>query len=320
MNLSASGPVVDIAGLTKTFGRGRGTTRALDGLDLAVAPGEVAGFLGPNGAGKSTTLRILLGMIRADGGRARLFGADPWDNAVALHSRLAYVPGDVSLWPGLTGGQTLEALASLRRRRRDTGEAGDPGRAAEANRRRGELVQRFDLDPSKKIRAYSKGNRQKVALIAALSESVDLLVLDEPTSGLDPVMERRFVETIREIAAEDRTILLSSHIMSEVELLCHEVTIIRAGRAIVTDSLDNLRDQARVRIGARLDRPLPDGVLPGGAVHATNDDPLRLDLSVPSDEVLPVVSALVSSAPRGLTVTPANLDDLFWQRYEGNLR
>ena len=157
-------------------------------------------------------------------------------------------------------------------------------------------------------------------MISALATRASLLLLDEPTSGLDPVMERRFVETIREIAAEGRTILLSSHIMSEVELLCHEVTIIRAGRAIVTDSLDNLRDHAHVRIGARLDRPLPDGILPEGTVHATNDDPLRLDLSVPPDDVMPVVSALVSSAPHGLTITPANLDDLFWQRYEGNLR
>ena len=185
--------------------------------------------------------------------------------------------------------------------------------------RRDQLIECFELDPRRRVGGYSKGNRQKVALISALATRASLLLLDEPTSGLDPVMERRFVETIREIAAEGRTILLSSHIMSEVELLCHEVTIIRAGRAIVTDSLDNLRNHAHVRIGARLDRPLPDGILPEGTVHATNDDPLRLDLSVPSDDVMPVVSALVSSAPRGLTITPANLDDLFWQRYEGSL-
>jgi len=294
--------VLECRGLRKAFGR----VQALDGLDLAVAPGRIHGFLGPNGAGKTTAIRAVLGQLRLDGGEIRVFGLDPLRDIADVHRRLAYVPGDTALWPNLTGGECIDLMGRLQ--------------GSQDRRRRDQLIERFELDPRRRVGGYSKGNRQKVALISALATRACLLLLDEPTSGLDPVMERRFVETIREIAAEDRTILLSSHIMSEVELLCHEVTIIRAGRAIVTDSLDNLRDQARVRIGARLDRPLPDGVLPEGAVHAANDDPLQLDLSVPSDEVLPVVSALVSSAPRGLTVTPANLDDLFWQRYEGNLR
>ena len=283
-----------------------GSVQALAGLDLRVQRGTVHGFLGPNGAGKSTTIRALLGQIRLDGGRAAVFGADPWRAAPLIHEHIAYVPGDTVLWPGLTGGECIDLMGRLQ--------------GSQDRSRRDQLIERFELDPRRRVGGYSKGNRQKVALISALATRASLLLLDEPTSGLDPVMERRFVETIREIAAEGRTILLSSHIMSEVELLCHEVTIIRAGRAIVTDSLDNLRDHAHVRIGAQLDHPLPDGILPEGTVHATNDDPLRLDLSVPPDDVMPVVSALVSSAPHGLTVTPANLDDLFWQRYEGNLR
>lgn len=324
MNLSASGPVVDIAGLTKTFGRGRGTTRALDGLDLAVAPGEVAGFLGPNGAGKSTTLRILLGMIRADGGRARLFGADPWDNAVALHSRLAYVPGDVALWPGLTGGQTLEALASLRRRRRDTGGAGDPGRAAEASRRRGELVQRFDLDPSKKVRAYSKGNRQKVALIAALSESVDLLVLDEPTSGLDPLMEEVFNQCVAEAAGRGAAVLLSSHILSEVDRLCDTVTIVRAGRTVESGPLHRIRGMLRTRVQTVVERdPQALGGLNG--VHdlrvtaraQSDGGGWAAELSIEPARNAEVMERLASLGLRSLTAAPPSLEELFLRHYEG---
>ncbi len=233
-------PVVDVQGLVKTFGRGRSSARALDGLDLRVEPGQVVGFLGPNGAGKTTALRILLGMLRADGGRARLFGADPWAQAAALHERLAYVPGDVALWPSLTGGQTLEALASLRRRPADQDRQVDslraelierfelyPGKRIRAyskgNRQkvaliaalsRAELIERFELYPGKRIRAYSKGNRQKVALIAALSEPVELLILDEPTSGLDPLMEEVFTQCVAEASERGTAVLLSSHILS----------------------------------------------------------------------------------------------------------
>src|SRR5919112_3796154 len=204
---------ISTSGLVKTFGR----TRALDGLDLTVRTGEVHGFLGPNGAGKSTTLRILLGLYRKDAGEVRLLDGDPWHDAVALHHRIAYVPGDVTLWPTLSGGEVIDLLGRLR--------GGlDP-------KRRTELLERFDLDPTKKGRAYSKGNRQKVALVAALASDVELLLLDEPTSGLDPLMEEVFRDVIREEQRRgDRTVLLSSHILSEVESLCERVTIIREGK------------------------------------------------------------------------------------------
>ena len=202
---------IEVSGLRKSYGK----TLALDGLDLSVAAGEVHGFLGPNGAGKTTTIRVLLGLLRADGGTARLLGGDPWRQAVALHRRLAYVPGDVTLWPNLTGGEVIDLLGRLR------GELNADRRAA--------LLKRFDLDPAKKTRAYSKGNRQKVALIAALASDADLLILDEPTSGLDPLMEAAFRECIEEERQGGRTVLLSSHILSEVEALCDRVTIIRAG-------------------------------------------------------------------------------------------
>src|SRR5262245_59179311 len=203
---------IEISGLVKTFG----PTRALDGLDLTVETGEVHGFLGPNGSGKSTTIRVLLGLLRADAGTARLLGGDPWRDAVALHRRLAYVPGDVNLWPNLTGGEVIDLLGALR--------GGiDP-------RRREMLLERFDLDPRKKARTYSKGNRQKVALVAALASDAELLVLDEPTSGLDPLMEAVFQDTVREVKTEGRTVLLSCHILAEVEALSERVRILRSGR------------------------------------------------------------------------------------------
>jgi ABC-2 type transport system ATP-binding protein len=210
---------VSVSGLVKTFG----ATRALDGLDLEVATGEVHGFLGPNGAGKSTTIRVLLGLLRADSGSVRLLDGDPWRDAVALHRRLAYVPGDVTLWPGISGGEAIDLLGRL--------QGGlDPARRAD-------LLERFDLDPRKKARTYSKGNRQKVALIAALASDAELLVLDEPTSGLDPLMEVLFQDCIREVRAAGRTVLLSSHILAEAESLCDRVSIIRHGRTVQSGSL-----------------------------------------------------------------------------------
>lgn len=282
---NSSAPAVDIVGLTKSFGRGRSATRALDGLDLSVAPGEVAGFLGPNGAGKSTTLRILLGMIRADDGRARLFGADPWNDAVTLHERLAYVPGDVALWPGLTGGQTLDAFASLRRRR--GGGAGGSGGSDDAAQaaRRAELIERFELDPSKKVRAYSKGNRQKVALIAALSEPVELLILDEPTSGLDPLMEEVFSQCVAEAAGRGTAVLLSSHILSEVDRLCDTVTIVRAGRTVESGPLERIRGLLRTRVQAVVERD-PEGL-----------------------------ERLAALGLRSLTASPPSLEELFLRHY-----
>ena len=237
---------IEVSGLRKSYGK----TLALDGLDLSVAAGEVHGFLGPNGAGKTTTIRVLLGLLRADGGTARLLGGDPWRQAVALHRRLAYVPGDVTLWPNLTGGEVIDLLGRLR------GELNADRRAA--------LLKRFDLDPAKKTRAYSKGNRQKVALIAALASDADLLILDEPTSGLDPLMEAAFRECIEEERQGGRTVLLSSHILSEVEALCDRVTIIRAGRTVETGTLAELRHLTRTSIAAELAGP-PEGLdaLPG---------------------------------------------------------
>src|SRR5215217_7080261 len=221
---------ISVAGLVKTFG----VTRALDGLDLEVASGEVHGFLGPNGSGKSTTIRVLLGLLRADSGAVRLLDGDPWREAVALHRRLAYVPGDVTLWPNITGGEAIDLLGRLR------GDL-DPVRRAD-------LLERFDLDPRKKARTYSKGNRQKVALVAALASDAELLILDEPTSGLDPLMEAVFQECIREVRAEGRTVLLSSHILAEVEALCDRVSIIRAGRTVQSGTLSDLRHLTRTAI------------------------------------------------------------------------
>jgi ABC-2 type transport system ATP-binding protein len=217
-------PVIRARHLVKRFG----SVVALDGLDLTVERGEVHGFLGPNGAGKSTTIRAILGQLRLNSGALTVFGRDPWREAPVLHRRLAYVPGDTVLWPGLTGGECLDVIGRLQ--------------GTQDRNRRNELVERFELDPRRRARTYSKGNRQKVALVAALSTDAELLLLDEPTSGLDPVMEERFLTTIREVAADGRTVLLSSHVLSEVEALCDRVTIIRTGRTVVSDTLDALRE------------------------------------------------------------------------------
>src|SRR5579863_8733664 len=236
---------IEIHSLTKSYGR----TKALGGLDLTVTGGEVHAFLGPNGAGKTTTIRILLGLLRSDGGRAVLLGGDPWRDAVTLHRRLAYVPGDVTLWPGLTGGEIIDLLGRLR--------GGlDP-------RRRQDLIARFDLDPTKKARAYSKGNRQKVALIAALASDAELLLLDEPTAGLDPLMEAAFRQRIEAERRAGRSVLLSSHILSEAEALADRVTIIRAGRTVETGTLAQLRHLTRTTVEAQLDRPVSLDGLPG---------------------------------------------------------
>src|SRR6266851_6861973 len=229
---------IEVTGLRKSFGR----TCALDGLDLSVASGEVHGFLGPNGSGKTTTIRVLLGLIRADAGTARLLGGDPWHEATTLHRRLAYVPGDVTLWPNLSGGEVIDLLGRLR--------------GGLDEKRRAVLLERFELDPTKKSRAYSKGNRQKVALVAALASGAELLILDEPTSGLDPLMEAAFRDSVEEDRRNGRTVLLSSHILSEVEALCDRVTIIRAGRAVDTGDLASLRHLTRTAIDAELEEVL----------------------------------------------------------------
>ncbi|MEU7832902.1 ABC transporter ATP-binding protein [Nonomuraea sp. NPDC049129] len=289
---------ISVSGLVKTFGR----TRALDGLDLTVNTGEVHGFLGPNGAGKSTTIRILLGLLRADAGTARLLGGDPWDDATGLHSRLAYVPGDVTLWPGLSGGEVIDLLMQSR---------GGADRA-----RRQELIERFDLDPGVKARAYSKGNRQKVALIAALASDVELLILDEPTAGLDPLMEEVFRDVIRETRQRgDRTVLLSSHILTEVEELCDRVTIIRDGRTIDTGSLPDLRHLTRTSIQAELSAsPGELAELPGVHDLRTENGLVRFD--VEADALGPVLRCLASLGVRGLVSQPPTLEQMFLRYYD----
>jgi ABC-2 type transport system ATP-binding protein len=287
---------ISVSGLVKTFG----TTRALDGLDLEVATGEVHGFLGPNGAGKSTTIRVLLGLLRPDSGSVRLLDGDPWREAVALHRRLAYVPGDVTLWPNITGGEAIDLLGRLR--------GGlDPARRAD-------LLRRFDLDPRKKARTYSKGNRQKVALVAALASDVDLLILDEPTSGLDPLMEAVFQECIRDVRAAGRTVLLSSHILAEAEALCDRVSIIRHGRTVQSGSLSDLRHLTRTSITVETARPVGD-VAGLTGVHDVQAQDGRLRFDVDTEHLDGAVRHLTGFGIRSLTSTPPTLEELFLRHY-----
>jgi ABC-2 type transport system ATP-binding protein len=292
---------IEVSGLRKSFGK----TIALDGLDLALAAGEVHGFLGPNGSGKTTTIRVLLGLLRPDGGTARLLGGDPWRDAVELHRRLAYVPGDVTLWPTLTGGEVIDLLGRLR-----------GGLDA---KRRGELLERFDLDPTKKARAYSKGNRQKVALVAALASDAELLILDEPTSGLDPLMEAVFRQCAEEERSRGRTMLLSSHILSEVEALCDRVTIIRAGRTVETGTLASLRHLTRTSIAAELAGPA-EGLDQLAGVHGLVVDPgqdggSRVRCEVDSDKLEDLLRVLVTAGVRTLVSQPPTLEELFLRHY-----
>ncbi len=290
---------IDVAGLRKSYGK----TLALDGLNLRVSAGEVHGFLGPNGAGKTTTIRILLGLLKADGGTASLLGGDPWTEATDLHRRLAYVPGDVSLWPSFTGGEIIDLLGRLRG-------------GLDASRR-ASLLERFELDPSVKAKAYSKGNRQKVALIAALASDVELLLLDEPTAGLDPLMEAAFRECIGEERKRGRTVLLSSHLLSEVEALCDRVTIIRLGRTVETGSLADLRHLTRTSIAAELAAP-PHGLdqLPG--VHDLDIEGDRVRCEVETDKLDGLLRALTASGVRTLTSQPPTLEELFLRHYAGD--
>lgn len=296
--------LIEAEGLIKSFGR----VKALNGLDLGVGRGQIHGFLGPNGAGKSTTIRVLLGMYRTDGGRARVLGMDPAHEASAINRRLAYVPGSVSLWPSLTGGQVLDTLAGLR---------GSRDRAREE-----ELTERFDLDPTKKVRTYSKGNAQKVALVAALSAPVDLLILDEPTSGLDPLMERVFTDTVREAAEGGATVLLSSHILAEVQDLCSHVTIIKDGRTVESGDLSYLRSLAEtaIRIGigesdARRPRLVEALAWLGAPVRTTGT---RVETRVPSSLVPGILGAVAELGADDVQVEPASLEDLFMSHYSGD--
>jgi ABC-2 type transport system ATP-binding protein len=291
---------ISIRNLVKTFG----STRALDGLDLEVTTGEVHGFLGPNGAGKTVTIRVLLGLLRADSGEATLLGGDPWSDAVELHRRIAYVPGDVNLWPNLSGGETIDLLARLR--------------GGIDIRRRDELIERLALDPRKKSRTYSKGNRQKVALIAALASDAELLLLDEPTAGLDPLMESVFQDYILEATGEGRTVLLSSHILAEVETLCNRVTIIRHGRAVQRGTLDELRSVTRTSIVVSTDRNV-DGLDKMQGVHNVMIDDGYLRFEIDGNALDSVVRHLSSFGIRSLVSQPPTLEELFLRHYGDDL-
>jgi ABC-2 type transport system ATP-binding protein len=290
------GTAILARGLVKTFG----TTRALDGLDLDVVTGEVHGFLGPNGAGKSTTIRVLLGLLRADAGEVRLLDGDPWRDAATLHQRLAYVPGDVNLWPSLTGGEVIDLLGRLR---------GGLDRA-----KRADLLERFELDPTKKARSYSKGNRQKVALVAALASDVELLLLDEPTSGLDPLMEAVFQDVIRTDVRQGRTVLLSSHILAEIEALCDRVSIIRAGRTVQSGTLADLRHLTRTTVVAET-RHHADRLSAIAGVANVNALDGRVSFDVDTDHLDEAMSYLSSLGIHSLVSHPPTLEELFLRQY-----
>jgi ABC-2 type transport system ATP-binding protein len=287
---------VTIRGLVKTFG----TTVALDGLDLEVRTGEVHGFLGPNGSGKSTTLRILLGLLRADSGEVRLLGGDPWHEAATLHRRLAYVPGEVALWPNLTGGEVIDLLSRLR---------GGIDKA-----RRDELLERFDLDPTKKTRSYSKGNRQKVALVAALASDVELLLLDEPTSGLDPIMEAAFQESIEELRTQGRTVLLSSHILAEAETLSDRVSIIRAGKVVQSGTLAELRHLTRTTMIVQTERPTDRIHEVPGVQHVVHEDG-HVAFDVDTDHIDEAMDYLAPLKITSLVSHPPTLEELFLRQF-----
>ncbi|WP_286268167.1 ABC transporter ATP-binding protein [Brooklawnia propionicigenes] len=297
----APAPAITISNLTKSYG----SVRALDGLSLDVAPGEVHGFLGPNGAGKSTTIRILLGILRHDSGRVRLLGGDPWSDAVSLHRRLAYVPGDVELWPNLTGGEAIDLFARLR--------------GGVDTKKRDELIERFDLDPRKKGRTYSKGNRQKVALISALASNVELLLLDEPTAGLDPLMEAVFQECIREAKAAGRTVLLSSHILAQVEVLADRISIIRKGRIVESGSLNDLRHLSRTAVTAQTARPV-EGLSSRAGVHDLREEAGQIRFDVDTQHLPEVMRELSSHGVEALTATPPTLEQLLLRHYGDELQ
>ncbi|WP_025617275.1 ABC transporter ATP-binding protein [Salinispora cortesiana] len=291
-------PVIAIDGLVKSFG----AVRALDGLNLQVEAGEVHGFLGPNGSGKSTTIRVLLGLLRGDAGKVQLLDGDPWRDAVALHRRLAYVPGDVNLWPNLSGGEAIDLFGALR--------------GGLDQRRRDELLERFDLDPTKKCRAYSKGNRQKVAIVAAFASDVELYVLDEPTSGLDPLMEAVFQEEVRRLTGNGATVLLSSHVLAEVEALCDRVSIIRAGRTVESGSLSELRHLARTTVTVETVRPLT-GVAELPGVHEVRAVDGRVRLEVEPEHLDALLTHLIRFEIRALVSAPPTLEELFLRHYDG---
>ncbi len=311
---------IEVRGLHKSFGR----TVALDGLDLTVGTGEVHAFLGPNGAGKTTTIRILLGLLRKDAGEVTMLGGDPWRDATTLHARLAYVPGDVTLWPGLTGGEIIDLLGRLRSgstakssaakgsAAKGSGAKSSGAKGSDA-KRKDALIERFALDPAKKARAYSKGNRQKVALIAALASNAELLLLDEPTSGLDPLMEATFRECINDERRGGRTVLLSSHILAEAEALSDRVTIIRDGRTAETGTLAQMQHLNRTTVEAELAGPVSLDGLPG--LHAVDLQGTKLRCEVDHAALNDLLTRLTQAGVVALTSRPPTLEELFLRLY-----
>ncbi|MFC5447700.1 ABC transporter ATP-binding protein [Paenibacillus aestuarii] len=289
-------PIIQAHQLTKHYGK----VKALDGIDLEVREGEVFGFIGPNGAGKSTTIRILLGLLRKTQGEISLFGGDPWHDAVALHPRLAYVPSDVSLWPNLTGGEVIDLMAKLR--------------GSINSRRRAELIERFAFDPSKRCRTYSKGNRQKVAIISALVSEVDLFILDEPTTGLDPLMEAVFQECVRELKKEGKTIFLSSHILAEVEKLCDRVSIIKDGKIIEAGTLAELRHFTRTAFVVETEKQV-DGLSHIDGVYQVENDGVRIHFNADASALSRIMAFLAPFGVRAITCSPPTLEELFLRHY-----
>lgn len=294
----SSDNVIEIENLDKWFGK----VKALDGLNLNVERGQVHGFLGPNGAGKSTAIRVLLGLLKADAGSARVLDGDPWKDVVSLHRRLAYVPGDVSLWPGMTGGEAIDLLGSLR--------------GGLDQKRRAELIERFELDPTKRGRQYSKGNRQKVAIVAALASDAELLILDEPTSGLDPLMEAVFTDIISAAKTRGVSLLLSSHILAEVESLADRLSIIRDGRIVETGTLAQLRGKARTTIHATFTRVPEASAL--SSLHDVRIDGNKLTATADADKIGEAMKILTGYGLESLTVEPPSLESLFRRFYEGD--
>ncbi|HEY9357427.1 MAG TPA: ABC transporter ATP-binding protein [Arthrobacter sp.] len=298
--------IIQTVDLHKHFGR----VRALDGLNLDVQRGEIHGFLGPNGAGKSTTLRVLLGLAKATSGTASVLGLDPWTQSVELHRRLAYVPGDVRLWPNLSGGETIDLLSRLR-----GGTSPGKTEGSDYRQRKARLCEAFDFDPGKKGRAYSKGNRQKVALIAALATDAELYLFDEPTSGLDPLMEAVFRREVLAAVERGATVLLSSHILSEVEVLCHRVSIIRAGKVVDGGTLDSLRHLTRTEVSFAANGLDTRALGELAAVHDLTADGGRIRFGADSDRIAEVLPALGALGVQGLTITPPSLEELFLRHY-----
>ncbi|WP_436371457.1 ABC transporter ATP-binding protein [Cytobacillus sp. BC1816] len=290
--------LLKVTNLTKKFGK----FTALNGVNLELNAGEVLGFIGPNGAGKSTTIRVLLGILKATGGEVKLFNKDAWQDAVDIHKRVAYVPGDVNLWPNLTGGEVIDLFIKLN------------GTANKAKRE--ELIEKFDLDPSKKCRTYSKGNRQKVALVAAFSSDADLFILDEPTSGLDPLMEKVFQECVMEVKRQGKSVLLSSHILSEVEKLCDRVSIIRQGKIIESGTLNELRHLTRTQMLVGTSMPIT-GLLDMPGIHEVQESEHGMSFQVDTMQMDAVIRHISQFGIIRLESAPPTLEDLFMRHYEG---